>query len=392
MDMYITQDNFVYCDYFSPDSLYPPSPFTQSYSSALSPYSSISSPYTTLSQTKGSFNQSNVFKFPSPIDDSYIQTREDVIRLTISKAKSISEIEELGQSLINMDKRHVFQNNGQKTLLPISKEEPKRGSELYVALPKSCLEGFLYAIFSQFGEIHQIRLMMHFTGSNRGYGYVMMKNPIQAEMALIKLKDISLPGIRSQLSVNMSTDNRTLFARCIPHDLTEEQLQMEFENRVEGVKKVRVFNDVEDPSKNREFCFIIFKDHRSAALARRSMAENPLFINGTSIMIQWATSEPVFRYSVLRRMSQLHVRNMNVLTTEDDLWKLVVQYVNPNHILLIRKNNTCARIKFSQHEYANLVRRNLDGKELHGVKLIAMWDKIEGSKYEKSGCYQPPSP
>lgn len=59
------------------------------------------------------------------------------------------EIEEIGQRLISMDKRHVVQNNGQKTLLSIVKEEPKRGSELYVALPKACLEGFLYVIFSQ---------------------------------------------------------------------------------------------------------------------------------------------------------------------------------------------------------------------------------------------------
>lgn len=144
--------------------------------------------------------------------------------------------------------------------------------------------------------------MMHFSGSNRGYGYVMMSNPIEAEMALIKLNELILPGIRNNLLVSMSTDNRTLFARNIPTDLSEEQLQIEFEKRVEGVKKVRVFNSTDDPSKNREFCFVIFKDHRSAALARRSMAESPFFINGVSIKIQWAESEPVFRYSVLIRV------------------------------------------------------------------------------------------
>jgi len=61
----------------------------------------------------------------------------------------VLEIEEIGQRLITIDKRHAIQNNGQKTLLPPVKKEPKRGSELYVALPKNCLEGFLYAVFSQ---------------------------------------------------------------------------------------------------------------------------------------------------------------------------------------------------------------------------------------------------
>lgn len=72
-----------------------------------------------------------------------------MINSSILSAKTVNEIEEIGQQLISMDKRHVIQNNGQKTLLPIVKQEPKRGSELYVALPKACLEGFLYIIFSQ---------------------------------------------------------------------------------------------------------------------------------------------------------------------------------------------------------------------------------------------------
>lgn len=67
----------------------------------------------------------------------------------INRAKNVTEIENIGQRLIIADKRHVIQNNGQKTLLSTVKQEPKRSSELYVALPKSCLEGFLYAIFSQ---------------------------------------------------------------------------------------------------------------------------------------------------------------------------------------------------------------------------------------------------
>lgn len=72
-----------------------------------------------------------------------------MISAAIARAKTLIEIEEIGQRLISVDKRHVIQNNGQKTLLPTIKQEPKRGSELYIALPKACLEGFLYAIFSQ---------------------------------------------------------------------------------------------------------------------------------------------------------------------------------------------------------------------------------------------------
>lgn len=63
-------------------------------------------------------------------------------------------------------------------------------------------------------------------------------------------------------------------------------------------------------------------------------------------------------------MKQLHIRNMNSQTTEEDMWKLLCQQVSPNNIVFIKKNNTCARIKFVKHEFANLVRKNLDGKHL----------------------------
>lgn len=79
-----------------------------------------------------------------------------MITAAIARAKTLVEIEEIGQRLISVDKRHVIQNNGQKTLLSTVKEEPKRGSELYVALPKACLEGFLYAVFSQVYNLSRI--------------------------------------------------------------------------------------------------------------------------------------------------------------------------------------------------------------------------------------------
>lgn len=72
-----------------------------------------------------------------------------MISEAIARSKNVIEIENIGQRLILADKRNVIQNNGQKTLLSTVKQEPKRSSELYVALPKACLEGFLYAIFSQ---------------------------------------------------------------------------------------------------------------------------------------------------------------------------------------------------------------------------------------------------
>jgi len=76
------------------------------------------------------------------------------------------------------------------------------------------------------------------------------------------------------------------------------------------------------------------------------------------------------------QMKQLHIRNMNVHTTEEDIWKILCEHVTPNNIVFIKKNNTCARIKFIHHEYADIVRKNLDGK------YIFIIYKIEIGRYQ----------
>lgn len=71
-------------------------------------------------------------------------------------------------------------------------------------------------------------------------------------------------------------------------------------------------------------------------------------------------------------MKQLHIRNMNVYTTEEDIWKILCEHVTPNNIVFIKKNNTCARIKFIHHEYADIVRKNLDGKYILVINKIGI--------------------
>lgn len=68
------------------------------------------------------------------------------------------------------------------------------------------------------------------------------------------------------------------------------------------------------------------------------------------------------------QMKQLHIRNMNAQTTEEDVWKILCQHVTPNNIVFVKKNNTCARIKLLRHEYADIVRKNLDGKNIINKK------------------------
>jgi RNA recognition motif-containing protein len=58
------------------------------------------------------------------------------------------------------------------------------GCEVYVGrIPRDCYETTLVPIFEKAGKIYQIRLMMNFSGSNRGFCFVTYHNPEEATKA-----------------------------------------------------------------------------------------------------------------------------------------------------------------------------------------------------------------
>lgn len=66
----------------------------------------------------------------------------------------------------------IVQVNGQRHYGPPSQwtgPPPSRGSEVFVGkIPRDCFEDELVPIFERVGFIYEMRLMMEYTGQNRG--------------------------------------------------------------------------------------------------------------------------------------------------------------------------------------------------------------------------------
>lgn len=77
------------------------------------------------------------------------------------------------------------------------------GSEVFVGnLPRDYCVSDLYPIFSEVGEIINIRIMKDFTGTNRGYAYIQYSMPEEAELAIRYLNRTNLrPGFGKTLNV-----------------------------------------------------------------------------------------------------------------------------------------------------------------------------------------------
>lgn len=54
---------------------------------------------------------------------------------------------------------------------------PPRGCEVFVGkIPRDMYEDELVPLFERAGKLYEFRLMMEFTGENRGYAFVMYTN------------------------------------------------------------------------------------------------------------------------------------------------------------------------------------------------------------------------
>jgi RNA recognition motif-containing protein len=102
---------------------------------------------------------------------------------------------------------------------------PPKGSEVFVGkIPRECFEDELVPIFEKVGEIYELRLMMDFSGSNRGYGFVTYSSPEIADRAIEKLHNYEIrPGTR--IAVVKSVNNCKLFISGIPAGESESDVK-----------------------------------------------------------------------------------------------------------------------------------------------------------------------
>ena len=113
----------------------------------------------------------------------------------------------------------IVQLNGQRRYGPPPDwegEAPSRGCEVFVGkIPRDCFEDELVPVFEKMGKIYELRLMMEYTGLNRGYAFVVYGEVASAKGSVRQLNNYEIRKGRT-LGVCMSVDNCRLFVGGIP--------------------------------------------------------------------------------------------------------------------------------------------------------------------------------
>ncbi|OWF53022.1 APOBEC1 complementation factor-like isoform X2 [Mizuhopecten yessoensis] len=267
----------------------------------------------------------------------------------------------------------MMQENGQRKYGPPPKWEgqaPSRGCEVFVGkIPRDCYEDELVPVFEKIGKIYELRLMMDFSGSNRGYAFVMFTNRSDAQKCVREMNNFEVRKGRL-LGVCISVDNCRLFVGGIPKTKGREEILQEMKKVTEGVTDVIVYPSVVDKTKNRGFAFVEYESHRAAAMARRKLIPGRIQLWGHQIAVDWAEPEQDVDEDTMSKVRILYVRNLMLNTTEETIQQFFSKACgNENSIERVKKMRDYAFVHFKERGDALKAIKATNGSSLEGSLL-----------------------
>ncbi|VDN99054.1 unnamed protein product [Rodentolepis nana] len=273
----------------------------------------------------------------------------------------------------------IMQENGQRRYGPPPDwvgPAPARGCEIFIGkIPRDCFEDELVPVFETVGKIYMFRLMMDFSGCNRGYGFCIYTNRDDTRKAVQKLDGYEIRKSKA-LGVCFSVDNCRLFVGGIPKTKTKEEIYIEMSKVTEGVRDVIVYPSVVDKTRNRGFAFVEYENHKAAAMARRKLIPGRIHLWGHQVAIDWAEPEREVDEDVMSKVRILYVRNLMLHTTEEalrDQFNLAAGFKNA--VERVKKMKDYAFIHFTDRTLAANALAVMNGYYLDGSRIEVSWAK-----------------
>ncbi|XP_029055938.2 APOBEC1 complementation factor-like [Osmia bicornis bicornis] len=262
--------------------------------------------------------------------------------------------------LLRNTKYELVQENGQRRLTApeIVRGEKQRvkGAEIFLGrLPRDCYEDELMPVLEKVGRLMELRLMLDFAGTTRGYAFALFENSKIARNACAKLDGYEIrPG--HHIGVVKSIDNCRLFFGGVPKNKSKEEFMTELNKILEGITDIYLYPCARDKSLNRGFIFVEFKDHRTAAMARRKLIPGRVMLWDHEIAVDWADPEPgdPIDEEVMENVTALFVRNLSLDTPQQKVRDMFQKHTKIP-ILKLKKINHFAFIHYENRQAAQIV-------------------------------------
>ncbi|XP_014217097.1 probable RNA-binding protein 46 [Copidosoma floridanum] len=251
----------------------------------------------------------------------------------------------------------LVQENGQRRLTApeLTEETRKRikGAEVFIGrIPRDCYEDELMPILERPGRLMELRLLLEFSGMTKKYAFALYADAKTARVACDMLNDYEIrPGVT--IGVVKSTDNCRLFFGGVPKYKTKDEFMEELSKLMDGIVDVYLYPSAQDRSLNRGFIFVEFKDHRSAAMARRQLVPGKVLLWDHEVAVDWADPEPgePVDDDIMKSVTALFVRNLTMEISQQKVRDMFIKATNIS-IVKLKKINHFAFIHYETREMA----------------------------------------
>ncbi|KAJ7560328.1 hypothetical protein O6H91_04G124600 [Diphasiastrum complanatum] len=253
------------------------------------------------------------------------------------------------------------------------KPQRVRGSEVFVGgLQRNVTEENIRELFSDCGEIAEVRMMRDKNGVLKGYCFVRFTTRSAAFKAQKEKSGTIYQG--KKIGVNPPSEHDTLFLGNLRKEWTAEELEKMVREVFEDVDSVGLGlpnRSGESPNKkqqNRGFAFVHFTTHAAAARAHR-VATRPEFLLGGKWRptVDWAESEPEPDPDEMAKVTTAFVGNLPDNVTDEYLQGVFEPFGKVERVAISRKGNTpVGFIQFAERAEMEASMKELDSKLIDG--------------------------
>uniref|UniRef100_A0A8C3JKP3 DND microRNA-mediated repression inhibitor 1 n=1 Tax=Calidris pygmaea TaxID=425635 RepID=A0A8C3JKP3_9CHAR len=148
---------------------------------------------------------------------------------------------------------------------------PPAGTEVFIGkLPQDVYENVLIPLFQSVGKLYEFRLMMTFSGLNRGFAYAKYSNRRSAKEAIATFNNFEVRQGYT-IVVCKSMEKRELSMDGLATSVGQQELEATLRRITEGVLSITLYTS---PSqKQAQLAVLKYSSHQAAAMAKKTLME-----------------------------------------------------------------------------------------------------------------------
>ncbi|XP_051122177.1 uncharacterized protein LOC127245384 [Andrographis paniculata] len=287
----------------------------------------------------------------------------------------------------------------------VVKERRKRKEyEVFVGgLDKDATESDLRKVFSEVGEVTEVRLMMNpQTKKNKGFAFLRFATVEQAKRACSELKNPVVHG--KQCGVTPSQDSDTLFLGNICRTWTKEALKDKLKHYgIGNIEDLTLVEDSNNVGMNRGFAFLEFSSRSDAMDAfKRLQKRDVVFGVDRPAKVSFADSFIDPGDEIMAQVKTVFVDGISAAWDEEDVKDLLKKYGEIEKVELARNMPSARRkdfgfVTFDTHDAAVICAKSINNEELgegnHKAKVRARLSRPlqrGKGKHAARGDFRPP--